>query len=293
MRFSRFCFVLLFCAATAAADLSLPQADGSVLELKAPAKRLVTLSPHLAELVFAAGAGNHLIATVEYSEYPEEAAAILRIGDAFRIDVERVVSLRPDLVIAWETGNPRQASRQLSSLGIPVWSVEIREPDEIATVIEAIGTAVGKQQAAATSAVNFRQRLAALSRAYESRTPLDFFYQVDVKPLFTINGEHLISKGLSLCGGRNIFHDQPGLAFHVAHESVIVANPDALLAPYLENEVDPLAGWRAWPGMQAVEQDALFLLPADHISRATPRLLNALELACSLLDGVRERRNNE
>jgi len=293
MRFSRYCFVLLFCSAPAAAELSLPQADGSVLELKTPANRLITLSPHLAELVFAAGAGSHLIATVEYSEYPEAAAAVPRIGDAFRIDVERVVSLKPDLVIAWDTGNPRQATSQLSSLGIPVWSIEIREPGGIATVIEAIGAASETQAAATTAAANFRRRLEVLSREYASRPSLDIFYQVDVKPLFTINGEHLISKGLSLCGGHNIFHDQPGLAFHLAHEAVIVANPDALFAPFLENEDDPLAGWRAWPGMRAVKQDALFLLPADDISRATPRLLDALELACSLLDGVRERRNNE
>ena len=122
---------------------------------------------------------------------------------------------------------------------------------------------------------------------------LRYFYQVGEKPLFTINGDHLISKGLSLCGGRNIFRDQPGLAFNVAHESVIVANPETLIAPYLENEADPLAAWREWPGMQAVQQSALMLLPADKISRATPRFLDALELACNLLDGVRERNSNE
>ena len=293
MRFSSFCIVLLLTSVTAGADVALSQADGSVLELRAPAEKLVTLSPHLAELVFAAGAGRHLIATVEYSEYPEGASEIARIGDAFRIDVERVLSLRPDLVIGWDSGNPRQALDQLSSLGIPVWRVEIREPAEIAEVIEAIGAASGEQATAGSAASDFSRRLDALSRRYESRRAVEFFYQVDVKPLFTINGDHLISKGLSLCGGRNIFRDQPGLAFNVAHESVIVANPETLIAPYLENEADPLAAWREWPGMQAVQQSALMLLPADKISRATPRFLDALELACNLLDGVRERNSNE
>ena len=287
------CFVLLLCSAKAGAGVSLPQADGSTLELNAPAKRLVTLSPHLAELVFAAGAGRHLVATVDYSEYPEAAAAIPRVGDAFRIDVERVLSLKPDLVIAWDTGNPRQATDQLKALGIPVWRVEIRELAEIADIIEAIGLASAEQAPAGIEAGNFRRRLEALSRRYDSRQTLDFFYQVDARPLFTINGEHLISKSLSLCGGRNIFHDQPGLAFNVAHESVIVADPEALIAPFLDNEADPLAAWHEWPGMQAVRQDALFLLPADKISRATPRLLDALELACSLLDELRKRGNNE
>ena len=298
MRFSRhafvlLCFVLHSCPVQAGWGISLTQADGSTLELSTPADRLVTLSPHLAELVYAAGAGQHLIATVEYSEYPAAAAEVPRIGDAFRIDVERVLSLRPDLVIAWDSGNPRQATDQLKALGIPVWRVEIREPAEIADVIEAIGLVSEKQEAAYTSAANFRRRLATLSDRYGAGRTLDFFYQVDVRPLFTINGQHLISKGLSLCGGHNIFHDQPGLAFNIAHESVIVADPDALFAPFLDNEADPLAAWHEWPGMQAVRQGALFLLPADKISRATPRLLDALELACSLLDGVRERSNNE
>lgn len=293
LRIATLCCVLLLCPVKAGASVSLPQADGSTLELNTPAKRLVTLSPHLAELVFAAGAGRHLVATVEYSEYPEGAAVIPRIGDAFRIDVERVLSLRPDLVIAWDSGNPRQATDQLKALGIPVWRVEIREPAEIADIIEAIGLASAEQTPAGIAAGNFRRRLEALSRRYDSRQTLDFFYQVDAKPLFTINGEHLISKSLSLCGGRNIFHDQPGLAFNVAHESVIVANPEALIAPFLDTGADPLAAWHEWPGMQAVRQDALLLLPADKISRATPRLLDALELACSLLDGVRERSHNE
>jgi len=303
MQFSRYCFelssiatlclVLLCCPLQAGAGITLLQADGSTLELNTPADRLVTLSPHLAELVFAAGAGRHLIATVEYSEYPSAANNIPRIGDAFRIDVERVLSLKPDLVIAWDSGNPKQAMDQLHALGIPVWRIEIREPAEIADVIEVIGLASDEQATAGIAAEHFRQRLAALSRRYGSRQSLDFFYQVDARPLFTINGEHLISKGLSLCGGRNIFQDEPGLAFNIANESVIVADPDALIAPFLDNEADPLAAWQEWPGMQAVQQDALLLLPADKISRATPRILDALELACSLFDGVRERNHNE
>ncbi len=295
---ARLCFLFLFLmqavpAQAAEGGISLPQANGSILDLKAPARKLVTLSPHLAELVFAAGAGQYLIATVEYSEFPAAAIAVPRVGDAFRIDVERIVALRPDLVIAWDSGNPRQAIDQLGSLGIPVWTVEIREPEEIAAIIEKIGGASETTTMADATAALFRQRLDKLSRKYSARPGLDYFYEIAARPLFTVNGEHLISKGLSLCGGRNIFHDQPGLAFQVSHESVIAANPDALIAPDLESEPGPLTAWPEWPGMQAVQDNALFLLPADAISRATPRLLDALELACSLLDGLRSRSSNE
>jgi len=251
-----FLFLLAF-SMQSLAGISLPQADGSSLELNAPAERLLTLSPHLAELVFAAGAGENLVATVEYSEYPEAAASVPRIGDAFRIDVERVLALSPDLVIAWDSGNS------------------------------------GQTQTASIAAANFQLRLNKLSSRNASHQTLDYFYQVDENPLYTINGEHLISKGLSLCGGHNIFHDLPGLAFQVTHESVIVADPVAMFAPVQDSEPNPLAAWLDWPGMQAVSGNALFMLPADKISRATPRLLDALEIACSLLDGLRKEKNND
>ena len=293
MRFSIACFILLASSMQSLAGISLPQADGSSLELDAPAERLLTLSPHLAELVFAAGAGENLVATVEYSEYPEAAANVPRIGDAFRIDVERVLALSPDLVIAWDSGNPRQAINQIVSLGIPVWSVEIREPGEIAEAIRAIGDASGQTQTARVAVANFQRRLNKLSSQFSSPETLDYFYQVDENPLYTINGEHLISKGLSLCGGRNIFHNLPGLAFQVTHESVIVADPVVMFAPVQDNEPDPLAIWLDWPGMQAVSGKALFSLPADKISQATPRLLDALEIACSLLDKLRVGKIND
>lgn len=275
-----------------ASDIHLPQADGSPLRLAAPAERIVTLAPHLAEGVFAAGAGPRLLATVEYSEYPPAAADMPRIGDAFRLDIERIVALQPDLVIAWDSGNPRQAVAQLRDMGLAVWSVEIRTPAGIADFIEDVGRATDRSAAAKPVARELRRRLADLGARYEGATPVSYFYQVDVKPLFTINGEHLISRGLALCGGVNIFASEPGLAFQTSRESVIVADPRALLAPFLDGEADPLAAWRAWPGMRAVREEALLLLPADEISRATPRFLDSLELACKLMHGLRERDAN-
>ncbi|MDT8319036.1 MAG: cobalamin-binding protein [Xanthomonadales bacterium] len=271
------------------ADIELTQADGTALILPAAAQSLVTLSPHLAELAFAAGAGKRLLATVEYSEYPPTAAELLRVGDAFRLDVERIVALRPDLVIAWESGNPQAALEQLERLGLRVWYVEIREPAQIAAVIDSIGRAVGDTRVAAQAAAVLRTRLRALSERYRGARELRYFYQVAARPLFTINGEHLISKGLALCGGVNIFERESGLAFPVTHEAVIGADPEAIFAPSLDNQAAPLDEWLSWPGMQAVRNEALFLLPADEISRATPRWLDSTEQACSLMQGLRER----
>jgi iron complex transport system substrate-binding protein len=263
------------------------QADGAVFNFEGTASRIITLSPHLTEIVYAAGAGDRLVATVEYSNYPESANNIPRIGDAFRIDVERIIALRPDLVIAWDTGNPRAAVTQLRSLGLAIWSVEIDEPEEIADVLDSLAKLTGQAEPARSASREIRQRLTALSRQYAGVETLQYFYQIGTRPLFTINGSHLISKGLERCGGRNIFIHESGLAFQVSYESVIVADPDALFAPWQENAPNPLDTWQDWPSMKAVSQQALFLLPADPVSRATPRFLDSLELACKLLHQLR------
>jgi len=271
------------------AGITLTQADGGTLELDAPAQRLVTLSPHLAELVFAAGAGDRLVATVEFSNYPEAALRLPRVGDAFRLDLEAIVAHRPDLVIAWGSGNPAAAQAQLRRLGLRVWSLEIRTPDGIGAALRDIGAAAGTPGPAGAVAGAFDARLAELARRHAGSAPLDYFYQVDAHPLFTINGEHLISQGLALCGGRNVFASEPGLAFQVGHEAVLGADPDAVFAPSADGRPDPLTHWREWPSLAAVRNDALFPLPADTVSRATPRWLDSLELACRQLDGLRGR----
>lgn len=275
------------------ADILLQQADGSELALEQAAQRLLTLSPNLTELAFSAGAGERLLATVEYSEYPEAAIALPRIGDAFRLDIEQIVALRPDLVIAWDSGTPKAAMQQLRELGISVWSVEIREPEQIAYVLRDIGRATASETTANDAADDFQARLNQLKARYQTVSALDYFYQVDARPLFTINGDHLISKGLALCGGRNIFATEPALAFQVGHEAVIVANPDALIAPALPGEPDPLQRWKEWPGMHAVQNGNLFTLDANKISQATPRWLDSIERSCALLNGLRDNSDGE
>jgi iron complex transport system substrate-binding protein len=284
-------YVLFFLAGLLAqpvrAGIVLPAADGVDLHLETPAVRVITLSPNLAELLFAAGAGTRLVATVEYSDYPAEAARLPRVGDAFRLDIEGILALKPDLVIAWHSGTPGAAVEQLRLLGVPVWPVEIREPEEIALTLENIGRATDSAKTAKKAAAAFRARLQRLEQSHQNVEPLDYFYQVDARPLFTINGEHLISRGLALCGGRNIFSDEPALAFQVSHEAVIAADPDVLFAPSLPENADPLLAWREWTTLKSVRHNRLFLLNADHVSRATPRWLDSIETACSLLQSVR------
>lgn len=269
------------------ADITLRQANGEILKLPAPAKRIITLAPNLAELVFAAGAGDRLLAVVEYSDFPAPVLRIPRIGNAFRIDLERIIEFEPDLVIAWKSGNPQSALRKLQQLGITVWQMEITRPEEIADAVEDISFAAGTQARGQAVAEQLRNRLSVLVQQNAAKIPVKFFYQIAARPLYTVNGQHIISRSIEICGGRNVFAGLQALAPQVSRESVIQANPQAMIAPQIPGEPKALRAWHDWPRLQAVQNKAMLYLPADDISRAAPRLLDSIELVCMLLDKVR------
>lgn len=269
------------------AGIALTQANGDPLILPAPAKSIITLAPNLAELVFAAGAGDRLVAVGAYSDFPPAVKAIPQIGDAFRIDLERILSLRPDLVIAWPSGNPQAALQKLSALGLTVWQLEITKPEEIADVIDAIAMAAGTEIAGHARAEDLRQRLTRLIANNAGKVPVDYFYQIASEPLYTVSGAHIISRSMEVCGGRNIFADLPTLAPQISRESVIQANPRVMVAAEVPGQPAALGAWLQWPSLDAVKQNAFIYLPADDISRAGPRLLDGIELACQKLDEIR------
>jgi iron complex transport system substrate-binding protein len=266
-----------------AQQVELQQSDGSTLVLPQPAKTIITLSPHLTELAFAAGAGAQLIAAAEYSNYPAAAAQLPRVGDAFRLDLERIISLQPDLVIAWESGNPALAVSRLQEFGLNTWVIEIRQPEVIASTLEQLGAAAGQLEAGQEAARQVRLRLAEINESGTGRPKVSYFYQVAEQPLFTLNGQHLISQSLALCGGENIFAGESVLAPQISLEAVIVRDPDVMFAAVIEAQPDPLVAWQQWPKLQAVRNQRLYTLPADQISRATPRMLDAIVTACRLL----------
>jgi len=272
---------------TALPDIQLPQADGQTLILSAPANRIITLAPNLAELVFAAGAGEHLKAVVEFSNFPADVAQLPRVGDAFRIDIERIIELEPDLVIAWKSGNPQTALQKLRQLGLSVWEMEITRPTGVADAVEHISIAAGTQSHGLAVARQLRNKLIRLQQQNTEKKEVDYFFQISARPLYTVNGQHIISQSLALCRGVNIFSDLPILAPQVSRESVILANPRAMIATEVGGKPPSLENWKDWPQLEAVQNKSLLYLPADEISQATPRLLDSIELACKLIDKVR------
>ena len=206
-----------------------------------PPSRIVSLAPNVTELLFAAGAGSKLVGASEWSDYPEAARALPRIGDSFRLDYERILALSPDLVVAWETGTPGDRVERLRGLGLRVVSVGVETLDDIPRAIEELGRLAGTVAEAAAEAAALRRGIEALEAEYGGRAPVTVFVQLDEQPLFTVTVRHLISGMLALCGGRNIFADLPGVAPAVDLEAVLARDPQVILVTAAR--VDPVNHW--------------------------------------------------
>lgn len=255
--------------------------------LDAPARRIVSLAPHATELLFAAGAGPYVVGVSQYSDYPPQAARLASVGSSAALDVERIAMLKPDLVVAWRSGNSATQVAALRRLGIAVFESEPRDFDTIASSLERLAALAGTEAVGREAAQSFRFRLRTLEQTYRQRAPLRVFYQVWKAPLMTLNGEHLVSHVLQLCGGRNVFADLPQLTPMVGIEAVLQAKPEAIIGSGSQQD---LGDWRRFPGLPAVTHGNLFTVHGDWLSRPGPRILDGTEEVCKKLDEARSRR---
>jgi iron complex transport system substrate-binding protein len=251
--------------------------------------RVVTLSPHLAELVFAVGAGDSLVGVSAYTDFPPAAAGKPLIGDAFLVDQEQLAILQPDVLLAWESGTPAHVVDDLRGRGYRVEVVRTRGLDDIAMALRQVGEITGRGSEADVAANNFRQSLSQLAAHHSGSQPVRVFYQVSRQPLYTVNGEHFVSELIEVCGGQNIFSDLDGLAPLVGVEAVLERNPEVMMAAGDTGD-SVFEDWLRWDTLAANRHRNYFFLPAAEIGRPTPRLLQAGEAMCALLDKVRQRR---
>jgi iron complex transport system substrate-binding protein len=251
----------------------------------APALRIVTLAPHLAELVHAAGAGQQLVGAVEWTDYPTAAAALPRVGDAFRLDLEALAALAPDLVLAWRGGNPDHMLEQLELRGYRVVALAPEQLDDIGVHLVEIGRLAGSVEPARAAAERYRAGLEALRRAQAGKPEVRVFYQVSWRPLYTVGGRQLISEVIALCGGRNVFAELGELAPAVGMEAVIARDPEVILTADVQHA--ELAEWRRWPSISAVARGHLYSVDGDLVVRATPRILEGARQVCEALDEAR------
>lgn len=277
-------------AGPARADITVPDDTGAQVTLAAPARRIVSLAPHITEILYAIGAGERLVGVDQYSDHPPAARDVARVGGASALDLERILALRPDLVVAWQSGNNAAQLARLQAAGLVVFASEPRRLDDIPATALRLGQLAGTDAAARRFAQVFRQRHARLQRQYAGRESVRMFYEIWPQPLMTINGEHLISDVMRLCGAVNVFADVPALVPTVSVEAVLVAAPQIIVAGGRKEKASGwLEAWRRWPQLPAVRYEQLYAIDPDLMQRQGPRILDGAAQLCAVVDRARRK----
>jgi iron complex transport system substrate-binding protein len=275
---------LVLVSPTAWAIVTVVDDLGRKVTLARPAARIVSLSPHATELLYAVDAGTRLVGVAAYSDFPPEAQRLPQVGDAHALDLERILALKPDLVIAWATGGNRAQVARLEQAGLAVYYSEPRRAEAVATSLQRLATLAGTGPAGEAAAQRFRDELAALAEAFRGARPVRLFYEIWHEPVMTLNGQHIVSDLLGRCGARNVFAELPTLAPGVSVEAVLAARPEVIVSSAGEQA---LRDWQRWSELPAVRHSNL--CPADYarMHRAGPRLVAAAREVCACIDGAR------
>lgn len=286
--------ILLSCCLTAlpASELdervSVRDDSGREVQLGRPAQRIIALAPFLTELVFAAGSGDLLVGVSEYSDYPDAARALPRLGDAYGLDLERVLSARPDLVLVWASGNGATQIERLRQLGLTVYVSEPQRLRDIESTLERLGVLSGRQQSARATAAKYRAGIDALRDRYANRSPVRVFYELWHQPSITVGGSHLISDVITLCGGRNVFADVAELAPVVDIEAVVARDPQVILVGAEAGQADAVQQrWRRWELASAVREGHVYVVPPELLQRQTTRVVEGATRVCKLIARAR------
>jgi len=258
--------------------------------LEQAASRIIALSPGATELLFAAGAGEQVVGAVSFSDYPPAAEKLPRVGSYKRLDLEAVLALKPDLIIAWRSGNPMEQVERLQAMGVPVYHSEPRRFDDISTTLERLAVLAGTEAVGQGAADALRSGMDSLRQRYAEAAPVTVFYQVWEEPLMTVNNDHLISEAIEICGGVNVFGELASLAPKISREAVLAKDPEVIIAGGM-GEDDPawLDPWKQFSSLRAVQQDNLFFVAPSTLQRPTPQMLAGTRTLCSHLDTVRAR----
>ena len=287
--------VLSWCAmlvpASAATPVTVRDDGGNLLRMAHAPMRIISMAPHLTELLFAAGAGARVVGAVNYSDYPKEALAITRIGDADQLDVERIIALQPDLIIVWQQGSSAAQVARLRRLGVPLFFSHSGRLDDIAGNLERLGTLLGTEAVARPVAARLRERLAALAAQHAKGAPVRVFYQVWDRPLYTLNGAHIVTDALRICGAVNIFAELKPAAPMVGIEAVLQADPELVIGTSENSSADGGVNlWKAYPVLHATRAHNLMTVDGNLVNRAGPRMIDGTAALCERVEQARRHR---
>lgn len=280
-------------ALQAGAAITVRDDNGDTVVLQQPAQRVVSLAPHVTELLFSAGGGGRIVGNVKFSDYPPAARTIAQVGDNRQVDFERVLALKPDLLVVWRHNSSMRQMAQLRQLGIPLYYSDPQKLDDIPDTVLRLGQLLGTEKQAQQSAAELRRQLAKLAAQSRNRSPVRVFYQVWDKPLYTLNGHHIINDAIRLCGGENIFARLPMPAPTVNVEAVLLENPEVVITGAMRTQSGTgLELWKAYPTLLAVRRGNLFAIDGDLLNRSGPRIIAGAAALCEKLDEARSRQGD-
>jgi iron complex transport system substrate-binding protein len=259
---------------------------GATIRLDQPAQRIVSLAPHLAEIAFAAGAGKRLVGVSAVSRHPAEAARLPVVASHGAIDIERIIALQPDLVLAWRSGNPPLQIERLERLGFPVLETETSSLADVPRIIRLVGKLAGTESAAEESAEEVESQTRSLARRYAGASPVTVFVEIWHRPMLTLSGAHLVSDAIRLCAGRNVFAGARTLTPLVSREQVLVARPEAIVVTAGDGGED-LSAWRGFEPVPAVRRHRIYAIDPDLLYDQGPRVIEGVRALCERLDLAR------
>jgi iron complex transport system substrate-binding protein len=252
-----------------------------------PPQRIVSLAPGATEMLFAAGAGDHVIATVDYAEEPPAARRVPRIGDVTAVDMERLVALHPDVVVVWPGGGNPAQTEKIALLGIPIYRQQVNRLADLPASLRRLGMFAGDKATAARAALDLEGHIARLLHQYGGGKHPTVLLEVWNRPIYTVGGTHLMSDALSLCGARNVFGDLKDLGPVINTEAVIARDPDIIVAAAPPGEgANWLADWKQLDSLRAVRTGRLIAFEDQRLSRLGPSLIDATEVLCKELAAV-------
>lgn len=282
-------FWLLLCCAAPVVAVTVTDDTGAQVTFNVPPQHIISLAPNLTELAYAAGMGSRMVAVSAYSDFPPQATKLPQVGDAFRLDWEQLVALKPDLILAWGSGLSARDRATLEKLKLKFLVLEQRRLDDIPKVLRLLGKVAATDAVAEAAARAFEQQRVALKKKFAGGETVRVYFQIAAAPLLTVNGEHIISDVLGLCGAQNVFADAPLLVPTISDEALVKAQPQLMLgiAATSAEEEETKRNWRRLP-LAAVRQGRMGFVQPDLISRATPRILLGAQQICAQVAAIRK-----
>lgn len=251
-------------------------------------KRIVALAPHIVEMLFDIGAGKQIVGTVEYADFPDAALKIPRIGSYHGIKIEKVLELKPDLVIVWRSGSKDSDIEQMEKMGLKIIYSQPHKIEDVARELRKLGKYTGHEVQAEMVANRYLERLKKLRQKHENIAPMKVFYQLWPEPMRTINKETWINQLIEVCQGQNVFADNPTPYPQIGIENVIVSQPEVIILPdEKSNKEQPVIDWHKWPEIPAAKHNRFIRVNADVMHRFSTRMLEGIEDMCEKIDAFR------